>query len=237
MLVTKTAQAKYMSAANFIVKYDEVSICPNCKSSIQPVDFNLQIYREKDSLVRLSIQNMCKSCCSSFLCQYSDGRPNTDGRGNVNYYQFDQLSFCCPSSFVPGSIDSKLKLVSNRFIEIYTQAQKAEYFELEQIAGMGYRKALECLIKDFLISEKPINKDTIQSTSLGNCIEHYVENAELKIAASRATWLGNDQVHYLQKYEDKDISDLKRLIRLSMYWICMIIETRDAELIPHPSTK
>ena len=46
-----------------------------------------------------------------------------------------------------------------------------------------------------------------------------IDNLQLKIVASRATWLGNDQTHYEQKYTDNDINDLKRLIKLSVNWI------------------
>lgn len=58
-----------------------------------------------------------------------------------------------------------------------------------------------------------------------------IDNPQLKTAASRATWLGNDQTHYEQKYQDKDISDLKRLIDLSVHWISMIYLTDEAEAI------
>lgn len=36
--------------------------------------------------------------------------------------------------------------------------------------------------------------------------------------AKAATWIGNDETHYTRKYEDKDISDMKKYIRaLSNY--------------------
>lgn len=235
MKVIRIVTARNMGNSQYSVIYEEVDICPACGATIQAVDLNFLLYIERDGKIRLSIQNLCRSCCSTFLCQYTDPVENKDSRGNFTSYEFDHRDFCCPSNFVTGKIDSRLEIVSEKFIAVYSQAQKAEHFELNQIAGMGYRKALECLIKDFLITEKSDLADTIRTTPLGSCVDRYVDNAELKIAASRATWLGNDQVHYMQKYADKDISDLKRLIRLSMYWICMILETRDAESIPHPS--
>lgn len=38
--------------------------------------------------------------------------------------------------------------VSPQFVEIYNQAKAAESFQLDQITGLGLRKALEFLIKD-----------------------------------------------------------------------------------------
>ena len=32
-------------------------------------------------------------------------------------------------------------------------------------------------------------------------------------------WLGNDETHYVRKWEEKDIRDLKILIRLTESWI------------------
>jgi len=37
-----------------------------------------------------------------------------------------------------------------------------------------------------------------------------------KSVAERATWLGNDETHYYRKWENKDISDLKALLRLTI---------------------
>jgi hypothetical protein len=37
--------------------------------------------------------------------------------------------------------------------------------------------------------------------------------------ASRAAWLGNDETHYLRTWEDKDLTDLKKLIELTVQWI------------------
>ena len=43
----------------------------------------------------------------------------------------------------------------------------------------------------------------------------------------RAVWLGNDETHYVRKWEDKDISDLKRLIKLTVNWIENNLLTQD----------
>ena len=70
---------------------------------------------------------------------------------------------------------------------------------------------------------------------LGVCIQDYVDDPRLKMSASRAVWLGNNQTHYQQKYTDRDLESLKKLIRASVHWVSMILETKDAESIPHPS--
>ena len=75
----------------------------------------------------------------------------------------------------------------------------AEQLKLDQICGIGYRKALEFLLKDFLIKEHPDKKEEIQKKLLGRCIKEYIENPNLMDVAKRAAWLGNDQAHYFKK--------------------------------------
>ena len=44
---------------------------------------------------------------------------------------------------------------------------------------------------------------------------------KVKQVAARAVWLGNDETHYLRKWEGKDLQDLKKLIALTVHWIEM----------------
>ena len=59
------------------------------------------------------------------------------------------------------AFDVSISNISDRFVKIYNQALAAETLNYDEIAGMGYRKALEILIKDFLISRNQDNKETI----------------------------------------------------------------------------
>ena len=53
-----------------------------------------------------------------------------------------------------------------------------------------------------------------------------MEDARIKEVAKRAAWLGNDETHYVRIWEEKDVSDLKQLINLTVRWIENEIETR-----------
>lgn len=116
--------------------------------------------------------------------------------------------------------------LSPAFVSIYDQAVAAEAHQLNQLVGVGLRKALEFLIKDYLIQQRPGEADTIKSTLLGGCIERYVDDANVKECARRAAWLGNDETHYARRWEDKDISDLKTLVRLTTNWVENALLTR-----------
>ena len=70
--------------------------------------------------------------------------------------------------------------VSAEFSEIYNQAFYAEQVSLNQICGAGYRKSLEFLIKDYLLSslseDDAEKKERIKKKFLGNCIAEDVSN-------------------------------------------------------------
>lgn len=98
--------------------------------------------------------------------------------------------------------------------------------KLSQIMGVGYRKALEFLIKDYLISLHPDKDASIKAKLLGRCISDDINDIKIKSVAERATWIGNDETHYVRKWEDKDVSHLKALIDLCLHWIEAEISTR-----------
>lgn len=117
--------------------------------------------------------------------------------------------------------------ISNQFTSIYNQAYHAEQMGLDQICGVGYRKAIEFLIKDYLISkETDVQKvEKIKKKFLGNCIQEDVQDKNIKEVAKRAVWLGNDETHYVRTWADKDVNNLKQLIDLTIRWIENEIET------------
>lgn len=117
--------------------------------------------------------------------------------------------------------------VSNQFTSIYNQAYHAEQMGLDQICGVGYRKAIEFLIKDYLLLKVSDDKqkENIKNKFLGNCIQDDVQDKNIKEVAKRAVWLGNDETHYVRVWADKDVSNLKHLIDLTIRWIENEIET------------
>src|ERR1035441_3877448 len=110
--------------------------------------------------------------------------------------------------------------ISPSFCQIFNQAHLAEENGLNQICGPGYRKALEFLIKDFLILHKfkgdEGKKAEIDKAFLGPVIQKFIDDERIKQCAKRAVWLGNDETHYVRKWEDKDLKDLKSLILLTV---------------------
>ena len=163
-----------------------------------------------------------------FIARYFQNQPN-----NAKYH----FQTCVPVELSSISQSETISKVSPDFCAIYEEAFKAEQYGLLLVAGPGYRKALEFLIKDYIIgrltetdAEKlAIEKAKVEKTLLGTCIKAYVKSEQIKEIAKRATWLGNDETHYVRKWEDKDLNDLKKLISLTLHWI--EVETLTLEVI------
>ena len=54
-----------------------------------------------------------------------------------------------------------------------------------------------------------------------------MSNEKVKEVAKRAVWIGNDETHYVRRWEGKDIEDLKTLIEITIHWIEMEKLTAD----------
>jgi hypothetical protein len=144
---------------------------------------------------------------------------------------------CVPVEMKDIKQSETISKISPDFCAIYGEAHKAEQHGLSLVAGPGYRKALEFLVKDYIIGQlkEPdpakvaATKTLVVKSQLAACINNHIRSDQIKEIAKRATWLGNDETHYVRKWEDKDLKDLKKLISLTLHWIEM--ETITAEVI------
>ncbi len=134
-----------------------------------------------------------------------------------------------PSIFpyvVQTNIRDEIKAVSPSFVEIFSQATKAKEERLDQICGVGYRKALEFLIKDYCKINNPNEIENIEKSQLMPVINNYIDNKDIKDMATRAVWIGNDETHYIRKWSNKDIHDLLMLIEITCNWIMLVENTK-----------
>ncbi len=60
-----------------------------------------------------------------------------------------------PRTVKPEEFSDNILGLSLAFVETYMQAQRAEASELDQICGIGYRKALEFLVKRLSVPQIP----------------------------------------------------------------------------------
>ncbi len=195
-------------------QYLEVSECPSCHFAIVPEAlsaFYVPAKSQDYGSYRLNLLSLCPHCRKIFMTEYEGCVP--DSR-----YRFNSPRFSVP--FVPhtSAFSDAIKALSPNFCETYSQSETAESHQLFQICGIGYRKALEYLVKDYLCHKFPECSDDIRSEFLGASIKR-IEDSRIKTLAERSTWIGNDETHYVKKHEDLDVNDMKRFIKALLIYV------------------
>jgi hypothetical protein len=179
--------------------------CPHCHRSITPNPM-FGHFNEESGYTEVFMRCPAGECHKSFIAQYY----NEQFQGKTSFGTLDKVNF-----------SSTIDTISPAFCKIYNEAFFAEQHGLLEICGVGYRKALEFLIKDYSIKKNEVDSEKIKKARLANCIEDYVDDPRIKTVAKRAVWLGNDETHYVKKWEGKNLNDLKKLIELALHWIEM----------------
>ncbi|HEX7608601.1 MAG TPA: hypothetical protein VF370_04700 [Candidatus Cryosericum sp.] len=204
--------------------------CPICHFSVQPneIDWALASFdSDPEAMLEVIFQCPRHECQHLFIARYwrDDGLSAIVITGAYGLRQFRLLE-AVPATPVQPSFPLEIAKGFPSFVEVYGQALAAEAYKLDQVAGPGYRRALEFLIKDYCISQHPSDGEAIRLLLLSACIQKYVESPQVKIAAERAVWLGNDETHYERRWDSMNIENLKELIQLTVNWIHSSILTK-----------
>lgn len=196
------------SNSGYDKKFEDVNVCPICKHSISPIYLSSRTHH---NATKLSVYCECTSCGNPFIALFSKST------NDESYY--NSTVFLAPE--IPEKIcfDKHISEVSQQFVNIFNEAKAAEVYHLNNIAGMGYRKALEFLIKDYCIYKNPDKEAEIKSKLLGQVINDYVDSDKIQTLSKASSWIGNDETHYVRKFEDKDINDLKMFIDATVNFI------------------
>ena len=92
---------------------------------------------------------------------------------------------------------------------MYNQALQCEKNGNFELAAVGFRAALEILVKDYAIKELKIDSETVSGKTLFNAIGEYLDEKPLVTSADVIRILGNDYAHYERKYPEHDFEILK----------------------------
>ena len=192
--------------------------CPFCHNAVTPEALFSSV---GDGTLDVFFKCPNQKCSSAFIGYYKNNHP-------IDYtYRF--LGKTSQGYLKEKEFHETVTTISPDFVNIYNEAYQAEQQDLLEICGVGYRKALEFLIKDYIIHKKPDDKAKVEKKQLGPCITEYVDDSKIKSVASRAVWVGNDETHYIRRWEGKDLNDLKKLIDLTIHWIEAEVITKSFE--------
>ncbi|WP_196607166.1 DUF4145 domain-containing protein [Pectinatus frisingensis] len=192
---------KYIEIDKRKILIDLPSICPNCRKGIFPLIIKPTLSYTKYSytdILAAALILKCPDCEQLFFAEYI----------YIENYDVWKIINVYPSSKPKIDIPPKINEYYPEFYEIYVQAVIAEANGLNHVCGMAYRKAIEFLVKSYLIELYPDNKDMILKETLMQSINR-IKYDKIKALAKAATWLGNDQTHILQKHPDYNMEDIK----------------------------
>lgn len=206
--------------------YEDVTMCPICKAKILPVFISASLNSDKTA----SVFDYCQNCKETFLTQY-EVTWDEPKQNNFRIVKASKLLYCEPNRFEHAEFDVRLESLSPRFVKIYNQALAAECGNLDEIAGLGFRKAVEFLVKDYAIHNHPDEEDKIKTMNLSTCIRQYIDDNRITVLAERSAWIGNDEAHYVRKQKELDVSDMKTFIQALVYFVSMTLVTEDASRI------
>jgi hypothetical protein len=187
-----------------------VDECPVCRKGIEPFLVSSRIKVDGGNNAWIMYQCPLLTCQSVFVVKYY----RSSGKGSV---YFPDATY--PASRPVREFSKVISNISPEFVDIYNQALHADDLGLKKICGMGYRKALEFLVKDWCVFKNPTSAEVIRSMQLVPCIKKFIDNVRIKDCAERGAWLGNDETHYIRKWEQHDIEDLKALIDLTLHFV------------------
>lgn len=194
------------------LEFEEPRECPLCHHALRPdMKPGHLLWDHRSGPYTVHIPCFCPQCRKMFFTEYS-------GHYHDPYFGTPILKTLFPSNFHPAEFPEGISGLSPTFVEAYNQSLSAESQGLTEICGMGYRKALEYLVKDYLIHLDPALEDAIKKELLSASIKR-INSHQIKILAERSTWIGNDETHYVRKHEDLDYSDMKRFINALVRYI------------------
>jgi len=200
------------------------NICPRCGHAIHPL--TVAPARENpDHHLEVTFQCPRDRCNRIFISNYAIAA--------VGY----AFSESYPREIIPARLEPAIEDLSPSFAKIFRQASIADRSGLSEIAGMAYRKALEFLVKDFVISEteNEAEHDVIKRENLGTVIATRVDDKRIKDTAKRAIWLANDETHYVRLWEGKDLDDLRKLLNLFVHFVhTMLLYKQSLVDFPEP---
>lgn len=196
-------------------EYDKPANCPHCGIH-HDADHKTQ-YQYKDDfgneIFFLVLQ--CTACKKLFTATYhiQDGKSVLDGISPKTISTYH---------------DTLIDVMSPRFIEIYNQSLRAVANEDFNLAAIGYRTALEILIKDYAINELNNPPEEVVNKKLFTAISEYLPDTSSFNTADVVRILGNDFTHYTRKYPEYDFRILQS------YMDIFISVIRNKLMIAHP---
>lgn len=200
-------------------QYQKPRICPYCGNGNDATIGDHSVIKMTHSASALVGAFKCTLCDKVFLhaCYRETATGNTDAVAAFTYPRNK-----------PVYDNPVIANFSPRFISVYKQALRSEFYNDIELAAIGYRAALEILVKDYAVNELSVSPEEAAKKTLFDSISDYLGSKDLISAADVVRILGNDYAHYERKHSDLDFNVLKKYMDL----LINLVEAK--YLLKHP---
>jgi len=205
------------TGSHFWFQMDKPTICPLCNAYVDSTQTASSLFA-RETLPHFGfVQYKCQHCKGSYLVAYEI---DTEAKSTK------------VTAFLPARGEEYsneiIERISTGFLRYYNQAKRSELAGDTELAATGYRMALECLVKDYAITELQKPRAEVVEKTLFKAIGDYLGEHDLIATADVVRILGNDYVHYERRYPQHDLSLMKKYLEIFV----KLVETK--YLIAHP---
>ncbi|WIL68777.1 hypothetical protein [Staphylococcus cohnii] len=179
--------------------------CPLCDQVQSPIFLNSSGLEE--GLYSFSVILECNNCKQHFLQSYKLNGSSSSRMG-VTIKNADKITF--EYQLNEDEFSDEIASCSSEFINIYKQIKIAEKHNLSELLKLGYRKATEQLVWDYLIKFEGKAENNLQKKSFPDRIK-LLKLPESDWLSDLIAWVGNDGAHPYQRHENLTNQDMKKL--------------------------
>lgn len=177
-----------------------VHTCPNCELLTH---FDFVSTGIGDSIKEVNYIVQCPKCKNYYLAKFKLS-------GN---YEHTFLEIFPKGSF-KSTFPKEVKQISPKFIEIYEQAITAKNSDLNELVGIGLRRAFEFLITDYI--------KNVLLTEPKKTLEQKIEQIDVRNVNVHSTlirWVGNDTTHTKVTHPEFSVDDMIKSIEIVVYYL------------------
>jgi len=196
-----------------ILELPKPNACPHCGTSNDSSLISKQSVPYDNGNYVYVVVFKATCCKQIFLCTYM--KHSNSVRAKCLYIYPQHIGLPLPKNIID---------FSPRFVEMHRQASFAEQHNCIDLAGTGYRNAMEILVKDYAINILHEDSSEVCKKSLAKCIDDYMPSRRTRVASDIVRILGNDYTHYETKYNEADFPMLK-------VYFEMFVKAVEAELL------
>lgn len=162
----------------------------------------------------------CNTCNQHFLQSYKLNNSSFTKMG-ATITGTDRLD---PTyEFDIDDLPTEINSCSKDFINIHKQLKIAEKHNLSELLKLGYRKAVEQLVWDYLINFEDKNEKSLQKKTFSERIK-LLNLPESNWLSDLISWVGNDGAHPYQRHENLNNEDMKILSNMLISNIQTLIQ-------------